>query len=115
MIAENIINKGFTAFHDNGWVTDHRALFFDIDTSTLFSSEVTPLPDFELCNLQSGNIKQVEQFITNLQHTLPIDQLLVQCNALLNSTEWTTQCSDAFEHIDSELKTMLLNAESSLK
>lgn len=116
MISQNIVRKGYSAFNAPGWVTDHRAIFFDIDTAALFSSEINILPQFESRTLQANNLKQVMNYLKHLDKHLPIDILLQQCHNLYNTTaEWTDVCANEFETIDTTLTSAMIQAEKSLK
>lgn len=114
-IARNVSKSGFTAFHENAWFTDHRALIFDINTKALFDSDLALLPTIIPRLLQANNLKKVNAFLNSLEKLLPIDDLLIQCQELISTTEWTSTQTILFEAIDTQLTTAMLKAEQVLK
>jgi hypothetical protein len=76
---------------------------------------MTIIPDLEGHTLQANNLKQVRQYIQNIDDKLPIDNMIRQCKTLYNTKEWTPKCANEFEKIDEVFTSTLLQAEQRLK
>lgn len=113
-ISQNLKRHGYTAFHQNAWYTDHRALFIDLD-SNIFDIGIMDDPQPPTRTIRSSNAQHVLQFLTALEKTNITESLLLLSNNLLTSTvEWNTESSKIFEQLDTDFTNLLLDAEKTL-
>jgi hypothetical protein len=116
IILQNIRRNGFSAFHENAWYTDHRALYIDIDTNSLFDTGLINTIPNSVRIIKSSNKKHLLQFLTHIEKGDNIDTMLQCSNDLLDpSTPWDDTMASNFEQLDQRFTAPLLNAEKSLE
>jgi hypothetical protein len=62
------IHSGYLPFYNGIWNSDHRGVFVDINTTTLFQEHLPSLHTTIPRHINSNNKKQVFRFITSLDH-----------------------------------------------
>jgi hypothetical protein len=109
-IKDTILGTGYLAFYEGGWKSDHRALFMDIDMTTIFGNlnKITPIINR---TLQSSNYSQMKFFMKQLNKNNKLDQLLNKLQNLNNILEWTDTEHQSLEEIDQEFTLLLTKCE----
>ncbi len=110
-IANATKAKGFIPFLNGAWVSDHRALFVDIDTLALFNGDTSNLENPNTRNLNSNNNIQSTKFLEHLAKSNTLPDLANQLFQLNNKNDWTPTEHQELEQIDKEFTKLLLRAE----
>lgn len=102
---------GYLPFNGGAWKSDHRPLFADIDTSTLFQGDPTPLDLPQQRNLSSNNRIQTDKFLKHLKKQNQLQTLLQDLKDLDDTANWTASHAQSLETIDEQFTATLLQAE----
>jgi hypothetical protein len=103
--------SGYTSFFDGIWHSDHRGIYCDIDTNTLFYGDTTQLQKNIQRNLSSQIHSQVFRFIKALEQGNSITDILQQMTRLNSIQSWTDAHHDEFDTLDQKFTKSLLSAE----
>jgi hypothetical protein len=112
-ILDHIHAAGISAFFDEPWPnTDHRSLFIDIDELGLFGATLETIPPPIRRVITSKSKKSIEKFISYIEQSNKIDQLLDSIQNLSQTNTWDKHHHEAIERIDEQFTEELLTAES---
>ena len=115
LILQNIRRNGFSAFHENAWYTDHRALYIDIDTNSLFDTGLLNTIPQSVRIIKSSNKQQLMKFLNHIETSNTTDAMLQISIELLDpQTSWNDAKAQRFEILDQQYTSVLLKAEQSL-
>jgi hypothetical protein len=104
--------SGYTGFYDSGFpLSDHRAIFVDIDSVGLFGATTSTIAKPISRRLTSKNRKGVQKFISALSHTT-INNLHESLKSLSTTLSWNETQAATLERIDQQFTAALLAAEA---
>jgi hypothetical protein len=113
-ISQNVCQIGITAFHDNAWITDHRALFMDLHTNAIFGGKLDHIEAMPR-NLKSNNHPRIQTFLHNINEQHTIDEILHQLQQIQTSITWGETERSHFNRLDAIFTSTLVTAEAQLK
>jgi hypothetical protein len=114
-ILEHVTQAGITSFYEQTWpLTDHRGLFVDIHYLGLFGASTHSLMPRTPKRITSLSKNMIHKFITKIEQTAQIHNLLQKLNELDSNQNWTDNEHKLLENIDVKFTTILLEAEAAI-
>jgi hypothetical protein len=110
-IRESAKLSGYLPFYDGLWTSDHRGLFVDIHTPTLYHQQSNTTQNQPKRNLFSNYRTQVLKFINIIQKSQRLPDILQKLTELDKLHICTNQNTIEFEQLDTIFTATLLQAE----
>jgi hypothetical protein len=110
-IKEAITFAGYLPFYDGVWISDHRGVYADIDTTALFYGTRPHNNKNIKKKLSSNNLSQVLRFIDTLERENKLNDILDKLNRIQSISEWNAAHHIELEHADQQFTAALLSAE----
>lgn len=107
--------KGYFAFYDGAWPSDHRGLYVDVNSDQLFSSITESIDNQTTRFLSSTNAQAVRKFITTIQKSNKCESIVHKLKEIEQIEHWTNEQHAILEQLDVQFTEMLLDAESTLQ
>jgi hypothetical protein len=111
-IPESITKTGYTSFFGGIWTSDHRGIYVDLCTNSLFHGTTPHIHTAPKRLISSSNMSQVFRFTKALQDATTLPPLLQSLQGLARKITWESNDHEQFEHIDASFTKILLKAES---